>query len=337
MSLREFAVLAFMCLIWGLHFVVIKVAVAELPPIHYSAIRMLIVALLLARFLKWRPGQMHRVLGAGAALGGVNYAFMFSGVNLSTASASAVALQLYVPFATILSVAFLGEKVGWRRIGGMAMALAGVVMIAMQNEGGDGEAMTLGVILVVCGAFTEATGAILIKKSEGFKPIELLAWFAVVGTVLLFPLSFVVEGAQWSQFGDAPYLLSASLFFSAVMASIIGHTSYYWLLQRLPVSIVSPSALLATIIAVIASVILLGDPFTLQFALGGLMTLTGVGVIIFRSGRGAPASGARDGSFLRGSFSENAPDATSKGATSKGATREDATREDAKAETNSSP
>ena len=289
MSARELIVLIAMCVVWGLHFVVIKLAVEELPPIFYAAIRMTLVAVIMAPFLRWRPGHMVWVLSGGLCLGAMNYALMFSGVSFATASASAIAIELYVPFATILSMIFLGDKLGWRRALGISMAFAGVAIIALgeHGEGANGETrMALGIGLVAAGAFSEAVGAILVKKSIAFKPHELLAWFAVVGAVGLWLMTLLFETGQAAAFEQSDKgLVIGAIIYSAVGASIFGHTAYYWLLQRLPVSVVAPSMLLTTVMAVFFSVLLLGDPFGLRLVAGGLMTLGGVGFVLYRNAR----------------------------------------------------
>lgn len=299
MSVRELTVLVAMCVVWGFHFVVIKTAVDVVPPIFYAAMRMTLVAALFAPFLRWRRGFMRPVLLAAVCFGGLNYSLMFTGVSMATASAAAIALELYVPFATILSVVFLKEKVGWRRVAGIALAFAGVALIALGRDGGEaGEVrMGLGVALVAGAALTEATGAILVKRASGFRPHELLAWFAAMGTAFLWPATFLIESGQSAAFAAADKtLLAGAVVFSAVGASIFGHTAYYWLLQRLPVSQVAPSALLTTVLAVAFSTALLGDPLTVRFLIGGLMALAGVGVILLRSAKqpivepGAPES-----------------------------------------------
>ncbi|MEO1015219.1 MAG: DMT family transporter [Pseudomonadota bacterium] len=302
MSLREFAVLMNMCLFWGLHFIVIKLAVADLPPTTYAAVRMALVAGLLAPFLRWRPGAMGRIFVAGLCLGALNYAFLFNGLTRATASSSAVAVELYTPFATILSVLFLGETVGWRRIGGIALAFAGVVLIAVNGDADDaaGGSQTLGVAMVAAAVMFEAVGAVIIKRTEGFKPIEFLAWFGVIGFVFLTPTALIMEPGGFSRLVSAdPWRVVGAVVYSAIGASIIGHTSYYWLIQRLPISLVAPSAFITTVIAVAASVVFLGEPFTPVFAIGGLMTMFGVGVILLRSNRAAPEPGARGAGFFR--------------------------------------
>ena len=67
--------------------------------------------------------------------------------------------------------------------------------------------------------------------------------------------------------------------------SIVAHGSYYWLLQRLPIYIVSSSGLMTTVIAVIASAVILGEALTVNLLLGGLITLSGIGLILARNTR----------------------------------------------------
>jgi len=289
MSIRELMVLFVMCTIWGFHFVVIKLAVSEVPPLFYAAIRMSLLTIILSPFLRWRRGQMLRVICAGACFGGLNYAFMFSGLARAPASAAALAIELYVPFATILSVIFLGDKVGLKRGAGIILAIVGVAVIALFKEidGASAEenaALSIGIGLISLAAMAEATGAVLVKTIKSFGPVQLLAWFALVGNFILWPASLLFEpGALDHARAADRTLLIAAILYSALGASIIGHASYYWLLQRLPVSLVAPSGLLTTLIAVFFSVMLLGDKLTAPMLIGGGLILVGVGIILVRN------------------------------------------------------
>ena len=285
MSIREFLILLVMCLIWGVHFIVVKLAVAEISPITYAAIRMSVVAACMAYFLRWRKRQMLPVFIAGVCLGALNYALLFTGTSYATASAAAVAVELTTPFATILSVFILGEKVGIPRITGICCAMGGVALIAFNADTVAGAPnVKLGVGLIAIAAMCEAIGAISVKRATGFKPFELLAWFSLIGTVILWPLSFVLEPAGISQAIEADmWLVVGAVLYSAILASIVAHSAYYWLLQRLPVSVVAPSVMLTTIFGVISGVIFLKDPINSKFIIGVIMTLLGVGIILYRN------------------------------------------------------
>jgi len=285
LNARELSVLLILCVVWGYHYVVMKTGLGEIPPTLYAAMRMTLVAALLAPFLRWRPGRMGLVLIGGLCFGSLNYLFLFNGMARATASASAI--ELYVPFATILSILFLGEHIGWKRTLGIALAFAGVAIVALDRNPSPETKIGLGVVLVALCALTESIGAVLIKRISGFKPHELLAWFALVGAVFLWPATFVFDkGLVGALAGSNLATVLGAVAYSAIGASIVGHTAYYWLLQRLPVSLVAPSTLLTTLLGVAFSVALLGDQMSTAFVAGALTTLIGVAIVLLRTPKG---------------------------------------------------
>ena len=286
MSLREFAVLFLVCLIWGLHFIVMKMTVGEAAdPLFYAAMRMTIVAIFMLPWLKWHKGLMWPILGAGLGYGALNYAFMFPALGLTTASAAAITIELYVPFSIILSVLVFKDKIGAYKILGILLAFIGVIIItSAKPDESAGPYFLWGILLMVGAAMSEAIGAVLVKLVKGVGPLQLLAWFAIIGTVVLWPLSLILENNQLEAFApENRKTFAFALAYSALLVSIVAHGSYYWLLQRLPIYIVSSTGLMTTIIAVIASIIILGEALTLELLLGGLITLSGIGLILSRS------------------------------------------------------
>ncbi|WP_306252960.1 DMT family transporter [Parvularcula sp. IMCC14364] len=293
MSLRELGLLFLMALIWGGHFSIIKVTTGGVvDPVFYAAIRMTIVALLLAPLLRIHKGQMRYILLAGVCLGGLNYAFMFSGIYYSNASVSAITMELVAPFTMILSVIFLKERVGLLRVLSFAFAFTGIIIIitARQTDG-MGPSPLLGSLLLISAACIEAFGAISIKKVRGIKPFQLLAWFALVGSCVLWTGTLVFETDQLAVFRERdiwPFILA--LVYSVVLASLVGQATYYWLLSRLPANLVACSTLLVAFLAVIFGVVFLSEPLSWQLFVGGIVTLTGTGVILLRAGNKTKAA-----------------------------------------------
>lgn len=290
MSVREFMVLLMICTIWGLHFTVMRTAIGEfdIPPLFYAAVRMTLVALLMLPFLKWHPGQMGPVLIGGLGFGALNYAFMFPAMGMTTASAASVAIELYMPFSVLLGVLILGERIkGWS-IAGIVLAFLGVVVIGLMGEGRDvaGPLFVLGLVLIAGGALSEACGAIAVKRTRDIKPSQLVAWFAVVGTIVLWPLTLLLESDQTTVFQAEtrlPFL--AALAYSVLLVSILAHGSYYWLLSRLPIQVVAPSGLLNTVIGVAGGILLLNEPPSIGLFAGVAITLSGVAIVIWRNNR----------------------------------------------------
>lgn len=291
MSLRESLVLLMICTIWGLHFVVMRTAIGDIgiPPIFYAAVRMSFVALIMLPFLRWHAGQMRMVLIGGLGFGALNYAFMFPAMGMTTASAAAVAIELYMPFSVLLGVILLGERIkGWSWLG-IGLALFGVVIIGLSgNNEAAGPLFGLGIALIACGALSEACGAIAVKRTRNIKPSELVAWFAIVGTVVLWPLTLVLEAGQTTVFApDIRWKFVAALAYSVLLVSILAHGSYYWLLTRLPIQVVTPSGLLTTVIGVAGGLLILKEPISAGLMVGIAITLLGVAIVIWRGNRRA--------------------------------------------------
>ena len=223
MSIKEFSAIMMVCMIWGLHFVVIKLIVNSVSePLFYSAMRISIVAIILLPKLKWHKGQMRPLLIAALAYGGFNYAFMFPALRLTTASAAAISIELFVPFSIILSIFIFKDKIGLIRSGGILLALSGVAIIALAGPTeAAGPYFWLGVFMVACAAMSEAVGANCVKLISGIKPLELLAWFALIGSFVLWPLSFILEDNQLNAFSaENRNTFFLGLIYSALLVSL---------------------------------------------------------------------------------------------------------------------
>jgi drug/metabolite transporter (DMT)-like permease len=212
---------------------------------------------------------------------------MYSGVALSDSMSSvAIGGQLGVPFATLLSVLLLGERIHWRRWLGIAMAFAGVVLIGFSPEVFS---TWTGLLLIVIAAFIGAVGLVAIKRVRDLEPLELQAWLAWGSVPLLLPLSLLLEDGQLASLPTAGVTGWGALLYSALLASLVAHTSYFALIRRYPVSSVAPVTVLTPLFSVFFSVLILGDALDGRMLAGGLLTLSGVTVILARERRGAAA------------------------------------------------
>ena len=273
--------------IWGFNIVAVKLSADRFPPIFLTFLRFLIVGLVVWPWLRIRRGEMRWLLIAVTCSGGLQFALMYSGVALSESMSSvAIGSQLGVPFATLLSVLLLGERIHWRRWLGISMAFAGVVIVGYSPGVLDAWS---GFLLIVVAAFVGAVGLVAIKRVHALEPLELQAWLAWGSVPLLLPLSLLLEDGQLASLTAADSTGWGALLYSAVMASLVAHTGYFALIRRYPVSSVAPVTVLTPLFSVLFSVLLLGDSLDARMVVGGLLTLAGVTVILARERRGAAA------------------------------------------------
>jgi len=274
--------------IWGFNIVAIKLCVDRFPPVFLSFLRFLIVGIAVWPWLRIRRGEMRWLLTAAICTGGLQFALMFSGVALSGSMSSvAIASQLGVPFATLLSVMLLGEQIRWRRWLGIGLAFAGVLVLGFSPEV---LASPRGLAIIVVAAFIGAVGLVAVKRVRELEPLELQAWLAWASLPFLLPLTFMLESGQLESLRQADLVDWSALLYSAVLASLFAHTAYFGLIRRYPVSSVAPVTVLSPLFSILFSVLLLGDVLDWRMIAGGLMTLSGVAVIVTREGRPAPAA-----------------------------------------------
>ena len=148
MSLRDFGLLALVCLVWASNNIVSKYAVSHLatPPLFYAAARFAVVAIATLPWLLPMPRPRLRLIAVALLMGGGNFALVFIGLKYATPSSVAVVSQLGVPITTLLSVVMLGEQIHWRRALGIALTFAGVLVVMWSSVGFKASAGLLNVV-----------------------------------------------------------------------------------------------------------------------------------------------------------------------------------------------
>jgi len=267
--------------IWGFNFVASKVAVAILPPIFLIALRFMIAGLFLAPFVKRPRGrQWLRVAAASFTLGCLHFCLMFTGLKGLDASTVAIASQIQVPFAALLAAIFFKERLGSRRALGMAIAFAGIVMVAGEPRL-DGDLGSLGLVIVA--SFIWALANVQIKSfREPVDGLTLTAWIAVFAVPQLLAVSWLLESGQIAAVQEASALIWAAVLYTAFMVAMLSYTISYFLLDRYPINEMMAYTLLVPVFGVMSGVIVLDDALSVSFIVGGLATIVGVGIIILR-------------------------------------------------------
>jgi O-acetylserine/cysteine efflux transporter len=279
---QHLALLIFICVIWGFNFVAAKVGVGEIPPLLFVGLRFAVLLALLFPFLRIAPGRMRDVVIIALFNGAIHFGLMFIGVALTAASVMAVIVQLNVPFATVLSIVMLGEVVKWRRWVGIALTFLGVMIVSFDPHVFDS---LTGVFFGAAAAMSGAVAAIYMRRLTNVGVFQLQSWTAAVTAPSLLLASVVFETGQLEAVANASWLAWGALLFTALGASLIGHNSYYYLLQRYEVSLIAPLSLLSPILGVVFGIWVLGEPITARIMLGALTAFIGVGILAIRGKR----------------------------------------------------
>lgn len=287
MGFRDFTLLFAVCFVWGLNIVITRWVVfdAGVPPIFFAAIRFLGVGVLLIPFLRPVPKDIRTLFLISFFIGSGHFALLFVGLANAEASAASVVGQLGVPFSTLMSMAFLGETIGWRRGMGIMLAFAGVLLIAVDP---GSFTVSFGLLYIVGSAFIGSVGGILMKRMSPIPALQMQAWIGMFSFAPLFILSALVESNQWQTYSAGGFLVILATLFAVVGVSIFGHGGFYQLIKRYDISLLSPLTLMTPIWGVVLSIILLEEPITAQLVLGSIISLGGVFVIAARPNKALP-------------------------------------------------
>ena len=269
--------------VWGVNWIACKLAVTDIPPLLLVALRFAITFACVWPFMRWHPGQMRGLLIGSLLTGPLSFATGFAGLALAKDIAPlAVASNLGVPFATLLSALFLGDRIGAWRGSALVLSFGGVVLMGFDPKV---LAYANALTLTVLSALFWAMAAIFLRRVRGVGAYDMQAWVALatwppmlLGTVLFErdPIAAVTHAstAAW-----------ASLAMIVIGATLIGHSGFFWLLRRYPIPMLAPFLLLAPIIGALSGAFWFGDTLTWRMLLGGCLTLAGVSIITIREGR----------------------------------------------------
>ena len=265
-------------LLWGLNFAVAKLALAEFPPILLTALRFTLVALILLP-LAPRPERWKPLLELGAVLGLLHFPMVFSGLSRLDASTSAIVLQLQVPLGVVMAALMLGEKLSWRHGLGMAIAFCGVALIAGAPRL---EANRIGLIFLLTAAFAWGYSTVLLKRLGAIHPFTLNGWLGLFVAAELFVVSLAIEGSPLPHVATATWRGWTGLAYTSLISTIVAFGLWSRLVARYSVGQTLPFMLTVPLFAIAGGIVLNGDRMTADIVAGGLLTIAGVALIVFR-------------------------------------------------------
>lgn len=281
----HFAFLMLINVAWGFNIVPVKLALNELAPLAAGSVRFFFLLLLCLPAMRWVRGRMHQIAAIGLIMGALQFSVMNVAFSMAkNMSGLAIAGQLAVPFTVILAIALLGERIRWVRALGIVLAFTGVAYLSFDPHMFD-ERLPLG--LACLAAFSGALGTVMLRNLQGVSPLNLQAWVALISMVPMALLSMIYEPGVLANPQDIPLKAYGYLLFAAAFSSVVGHAGLAWLLQRYPVTAVTPYTLLSPLVGVISSVVFLGSVLTMQMVIGALITLAGVAILTLRTAQKA--------------------------------------------------
>ena len=294
-SQRIRAILALVAAVvaWGSAFVGIRVVVTAhaYTPGQLSAGRMLLASLLLGVVVAARGGvqiaerrDWLAFLALGASGQMLYHLLLNTGERTVDGGTAALLVSCAPILASLLAVAFVGERMtvlGWL---GTAVAFAGAATIAMASgaslSGGSG------ILLVLAATCLWSTYHVVQKGvSSRYDILELTAWPMWIGAVLLLPFA----GGLPNAVATAPLSATLAVVLLAAFSSVGGFLVWAYALKRLDVTVATSALYCVPVAAFVAGVLVLHEMPPASALVGGAIAIAGVALV---QTKGRPAARA---------------------------------------------
>ncbi len=267
--------------IWGTNFVIIKYALADLPPLLFAAMRFSL-ALVPAMFFLRRPAvKLGNLALYGLLIGVGQFGLLYLAIDghISPGIASLV-VQTQVFFTIGLAMRLDGERV--RAFQWLALVLAGggVLNILWHT---DGTTTPLGIALVLLAALAWAGGNLAARHGRPENMLAYVVWSSAFAIPPLFILAFIYEGTSAILTGlrQADLATWGAVVWQAWGNTLFGYVAWGWLLARHPAATVTPMALLVPVFGMGASALVLGETLPGWKLLSAALVMAGLALNLF--------------------------------------------------------
>ncbi|TMD30433.1 MAG: EamA family transporter [Chloroflexi bacterium] len=277
-------------LVWGSTYLGIKIAVESIPAFVMGAARFLVAGGLLLLWSVARDGrdalrltrrELRDSFLVGAALLGGGMGMVALGEQTVPSGITALLIALMPAWLAVLGRIVFGDRLPILVVVGIVVGLAGVAILVVPTDGrlaldpGGLAAVLLSPISWASGSLYASHRAQLPRRPLVAAAVQMLSGAVVLGVASL-------ATGELASFQPASVTASAggALLYLIVVGSIVGYTTYGWLLRVAPLPRIATYAYVNPVVAFILGAILLGEPISIRTVLAAVVIVVGVALII---------------------------------------------------------
>ncbi len=267
--------------LFGGTFVATKAGLAYLPPLLFVALRFDIGAVVLVSYAvvsmsrdDLRPrtaGDLVGIAATGLLVIGLTNVFLFVGQQYTTSGVAAIVFSLNPILTPVFAAVLLtDERLSVRAGVGMALGLAGVVLVA--NPASGGTVSATGIAILAAGAVTSALGAVVIRRADTrLSSTARTVWGVPLAAVLSHLLS-LGAGQSVSGLSVTPTAVVA-LLYVGVFSGAVAYLAYFALIDTAGATRANLVFYLIPVVSAVGGWLLLGETIS-------ALTLVGFAVVL---------------------------------------------------------
>lgn len=220
-------------------------------------------------------------IAAGGFLG-IHFACWISSLAYTSIAASTTFVNTNPIWVALISWVWLKEKISRKTISGIAIALAGGLVIGLADtpSGNAGSNPLLGNFLAIAGAWAVSFYLLLGREAQK-RGLTIGGYGAIAYTtaaVVLLPMP-ILFGSPYSGYQNQ-HQIYLYILLMALLPQLVGHTSINWAMRWLSPTLVTLSILFEPVVASLLGYFVFREVPPPQIFIGGAVLLTGVALAV---------------------------------------------------------
>ena len=282
LAVKIFLAYAALCFIWGSTWLAIRIGLESLTPIFSAGLRFSVASVFIYLIMKIRNISLqtdrfslylYLIMGFFSFV--IPFGLVYWAEQFVPSGMAAVLFAVY-PFWVVIftNIRIPGESIGFYKIFGTVLGFAGIVIIFSDSFSGDLTSYLIGMFAVVLSGIMQAWIAVSIKKfGHHLHPLTMNFLPMVIAGISMVIIAFFAEDLSTIRVDQNAVL---SILYLAFFGSVITFTSFYWLLKRINVVILSLIAFITPIVALILGYFFYNEDLSTRHFIGTALVLTGV-------------------------------------------------------------
>jgi drug/metabolite transporter (DMT)-like permease len=267
---------------WGSSFIATKVALKELSPETIISLRLIIAAtfLLITALLLKKDFSInlksHGFIFILALIAVFHLMIQVTGLKYTTASNTGWIIGTAPIFMAVLAAIFFREKIGLLKIGGIIIAMFGLLLLIGKGNITNVDLIkNKGDLLVLASAFTWGVYSMVNKKiSLSYSPLMTILYLFIMMAVIIIP--FNLNEASVNSVVHLSLNGWISILFLGLFCSGIAYVIWAYSLRDLESAKVGAFLYFEPLVTVLAAWVLLNESITVLMILSGIIITLGV-------------------------------------------------------------
>ena len=280
--LKVFLGFTIICLLWGSSWAAVKIGLESIPTLLSLGIRFTIASTILGLIVILKHLVIPKekrfwflVLTMVLTSFTIPFVLIYLGQVRIASGLASVLFATYPLWVALISHFLLPkEQITFVRIIGIVIGFLGVVFIFDNAFFSLSLSMVYGIVLIFVGAIIQAFGLVLLRRlGEHAHPITLNFCSMTLSALPLLAASYIFEDYSTIAFNVAAI---ESILYLSLFCTVITFVIYFWLVKHVEAVILSLSAFITPVIAVVIGVIIMGERITHGLYIGSALVLIGV-------------------------------------------------------------